>query len=179
MESLGAKCIPIAYNTNEGSMEFLLERAHGLLIPGGGSNLYKSYEKKEGFGPVMIGFFKLWRMINKIWQKGVYFPIWGTCLGLEIILMAISNDTKVLSNLNSRGHQLEIYSDYANSKITAQMPTELKIQIENRKLLNFQHAHGISVQKFIDYQKLYEKLKITGISKDKDGTWFCSMLEGK
>ena len=29
-----------------------------MLIPGGGSNLYKSYEKKEGFGPVMIGFQK-------------------------------------------------------------------------------------------------------------------------
>ena len=77
-----------------------------MLIPGGGSNLYKSYEKKEGFGPVMIGFFKIWRMINKLWQKGTYFPIWGTCLGLEIILMAITNDVKVLSNLNSRAHQL-------------------------------------------------------------------------
>lgn len=42
--------------------------------------------------------------------------------------------------------------------------------------MNFQHAHGISVQKFINYPKLMEKLKITGISKDKDGTWFCSLI---
>jgi len=26
--------------------------------------------------------------------------------------MAVTNDVKVLSNLNSRGHQLEVYSDY-------------------------------------------------------------------
>lgn len=85
--------------------------------------MYKSYEKKEGYGPVMVGFFKLWRMISKMWQRGVYFPVWGTCLGLEIVLMVISNDTKVLSNLNSRAHQLEVYSDYANSRITSNMPT--------------------------------------------------------
>ncbi len=24
-----------------------------------------------------------------------------------------------------------------------------------------------------------EKLKITSVSKDKDGTWFCSLIEGK
>jgi hypothetical protein len=45
--------------------------------------------------------------------------------------------------------------------------------------MNFQHAHGISVQKFISNQKLCDKLKITGISKDKDGKWFCSLIEGK
>ncbi len=67
---------------NEGSIDFLLERSHGLVIPGGGSNLYKSYEKKEGFGPVTVGFQKIWRKINKMWEKGVYYPVWGTCLGL-------------------------------------------------------------------------------------------------
>jgi hypothetical protein len=30
-----------------------------------------------------------------------YFPIWGTCLGLEVILMALSNDYNILDiNLN-------------------------------------------------------------------------------
>jgi glutamine amidotransferase PdxT len=63
-------------------MEFLLERTHGLLIPGGGSNLYKNFDQKEGYGPVMVGFLKIWRVIQKMWNKGVYYPIWGTCLGL-------------------------------------------------------------------------------------------------
>jgi hypothetical protein len=43
LEGLGVKCVPLPYNMNEGSVEFLVERAHGLLIPGGGANLYKSY----------------------------------------------------------------------------------------------------------------------------------------
>lgn len=54
----------------------------------------------------MVGFMKIWRHVQKLWAKGVYYPIWGTCLGLEIILLAISGDVKVLSHLNSRGHQV-------------------------------------------------------------------------
>lgn len=135
-------------------MEFLLERSHGLVLPGGGSNLYENFFKKEGRGAVMIGFLKVWRLIQKMWAKGVYYPIWGTCLGFEMMLIALTNDTKVLSNLNSRGHQLEIYSNYDDSKILKKMPLNLRFKAENYKLINFQHSYGISVQKFLNFPKL-------------------------
>ena len=41
------------------------------------------------------------------------------------------------------------------------------------------HSYGISVKKFLSEAKLTDKLKLTQISKDKDGKWFCSGLEGK
>lgn len=52
-----------------------------------------------------VGFLKIFRYIQKMWTKGINYPIWGTCLGLEVMLIALSNDIKILSNLNSRGHQ--------------------------------------------------------------------------
>lgn len=52
-----------------------------------------------------VGFMKIFRYIQKMWAKGINYPIWGTCLGLEVMLIALSNDIKILSNLNSRGHQ--------------------------------------------------------------------------
>jgi len=57
-------------------------------------------------GPITVGFLKIWRQIQKMWNKGINFPIWGTCLGLELMLIAISMDIKILSNLNSKSHQL-------------------------------------------------------------------------
>lgn len=59
------------------------------------------------------------------------------------------------------------------------MPIKLRLKAENRKLINFQHTYGISVKKFLSNQKLCDKLKIVQISKDKDGKWFCSAMEGK
>lgn len=54
----------------------------------------------------MIGFLKIWRYIQKMWARGIHFPIWGTCLGLEIMLLSLTGDVKILSKLNSRGHQV-------------------------------------------------------------------------
>lgn len=95
------------------------------------------------------------------------------------MLIALSNDIKILSNLNHRGHQSEIISDYENSVILQHIPLELRLNMEHRKLINFYHMHGISVKKFMSSPKLMDKLRITSISKDKDGKWFCSLLEGK
>lgn len=66
----------------------------------------------------------------------------------------ITNDTKTLSQLNSRGHQIEIYSQYEDSFILSEMPLELRIKAENYKLINFQHSYGITVKKFLNTQKL-------------------------
>lgn len=59
------------------------------------------------------------------------------------------------------------------------MPLKLKLKSENKKLINFQHSYGITVKKFLSQVKLVEKMKIVQVSKDKDGKWFCSGLEGK
>jgi gamma-glutamyl hydrolase len=39
--------------------------------------------------------------------------------------------------------------------------------------------HGLSVKKYNNSPKINQKLKIISISKDKDGKWFCSALEGR
>lgn len=181
LEAAGARCVALPYNINEASMEYLLESTNGLLVPGGNSNLYKNYETKEGSGEVTLGFRKVWRLVNKMWARGVRYPVWGTCLGLELVLMMITEDTKVLSTLNSRNHTSEVWAHYEDSLIFRDMPTQIRLNIENRKLLNFFHRHGISLNRFLyneKYDKLRKELKLIGTSKDKDGTWFCSFLEG-
>lgn len=95
------------------------------------------------------------------------------------MLLALSGETKILSHLNSRGHQTEIFSHYDNSWMLKKMPIKLRLKAENCKLINFQHTYGISVKKFLSNPKLCEKLKIVQISKDKDGKWFCSGMEGR
>jgi gamma-glutamyl hydrolase len=162
-------------------MEYLIESTNGLLVPGGNSNLYKNYEAKEGYGEVTIGFRKVWRLVCKLWNKGIRYPVWGTCLGLELVLMMITEDTKVLSTLNSRNHTLEGWTNYEDSAIFKDMPTNIRVNIENKPLLNFFHRHGISLSRFLyneKYDKLRKELKLISASKDKDGLWFCSFLEG-
>jgi len=50
-------------------------------------------------------------LINKaieINKKGTHFPVWGTCLGFEIIVLTIANDTQILKNFNSSNHAMNL-----------------------------------------------------------------------
>lgn len=49
------------------------------------------------------------RMMNKIIEinkNGTYFPLLGTCLGYELIAIAMTNDVHVLDTFNSTNHVL-------------------------------------------------------------------------
>jgi len=59
------------------------------------------------------------------------------------------------------------------------MPLDLRINLEHRKLINNHHVYGISIKKFMNTPKLVDKLRITGISRDQDGRWFCTIMEGR
>lgn len=39
-------------------------------------------------------------------DKGIYFPVWGTCLGFEVLLLSIAKSNNVLSNFNSTNHSM-------------------------------------------------------------------------
>jgi len=46
----------------------------------------------------------LYKLAIKANDEGEYFPVWGTCLGFEFMLIAAGNDTSVLENINSINH---------------------------------------------------------------------------
>jgi hypothetical protein len=70
----------------------------------------------------MAGFRRVWRAVRALWDKGVHFPVWGTCLGLEMCLLMLSGEEKVLNDFDSRFHSLPIYSDYEQSRLFKQLP---------------------------------------------------------
>ncbi len=41
-------------------------------------------------------------------EKGDFFPVWGTCLGFEVMLMSIAKNSTVISNFNSTNHSLKM-----------------------------------------------------------------------
>ena len=75
------------------------------------------------------GVMKMMRHIQKMWARGINYPIWGTCLGLEAILIALTSDSKILSRLNHRGYLTEIFADYENSKLLKKMPCDLRLNL--------------------------------------------------
>jgi gamma-glutamyl hydrolase len=72
-----------------------MSTVNGLLLPGGGQNLCD--------GPYAeAGKFLLERakLAN---EEGDYFPVWGTCLGFEQLLIAYTNNCSI----NTKGWDSE------------------------------------------------------------------------
>lgn len=70
----------------------MMNKVNGLVLTGGRTNLMKRKDEKsekEFTEFSKIGLF----LINIAKQKndsGTYFPIWGTCLGFELLLLSFA-----------------------------------------------------------------------------------------
>jgi len=83
IESSGGQVVPIPYDISSDDVDFLFDRINGVLFTGGGSGMPDGAK----------------RMLNKAVDansEGDYFPVWGTCLGFEWLLIGISEDDGIL-----------------------------------------------------------------------------------
>ena len=96
LEAAGAQVIPIKYDWDDEKIKEVFEGLNGLLLPGGGTELVVEENDKIGLTPYGVVGKKLLKMAIEINDNGVYFPVWGTCLGFELMILAISDDLRVL-----------------------------------------------------------------------------------
>lgn len=113
----------------------------------------------------------LWKLAIKANDDGEYIPVWGTCLGLEFMMIAAGNDTKVLENLNSINHSEDIkfLKSSLVSKLYSRMPEKMKKYLAHSKSMYFNHKYGIEREKFMENEKLKNFFDILTLSTDRDG----------
>lgn len=101
MEAAGAKVLAIKYDEGEENLRKIFNGLNGLVLTGGGTNLRQrnaTSKKKQltQYGKTAKFLIKLAREENK---GGRYFPVWGTCLGFEILLMSYSTKTNTINRV--------------------------------------------------------------------------------
>ncbi|RHY33789.1 hypothetical protein DYB32_001412 [Aphanomyces invadans] len=89
IESAGGRAVRIPYNTSTDKLARLLSSVNGVLFPGGYGDPPES----------------AWFMYNyaiEVNSNGTYFPLWGTCLGLEWLVKLSSQDHSILDHVDAR-----------------------------------------------------------------------------
>lgn len=95
IESTGAQVMPILLNQNDSYYEKVFHQTNGLLFPGG-DNLLDPNKRT----PMMVAAKKLYSLAVEANDHGDYYPIWGTCLGLELLTTLTANKN-VLSSCSA------------------------------------------------------------------------------
>ena len=102
LEAAGAKVVPIKFDWSDEKLKEVFKGINGLLLPGGGTELTEIIDGKTkftSFGEILKKIIKMAIDINE--KNEEYFPVWGTCLGFESLVLSISEDLNILQNFSS------------------------------------------------------------------------------
>jgi len=174
VESAGARSIPIPYDATDELVEEIFTQINGLLLPGGSAYLPQSAKK-------------IWELAIESNSRGDYFPVWGTCLGMEFMVALAGDTSLVQSGFDAHNISLPLIfptnEDVVNSNGVFSVESLLYPHISQRQTLSSanitmnNHVKGIKPRDFIAEKKVSSLFKITSTSVDRDGITFISTIE--
>mmetsp|Transcript_16181 Transcript_16181/g.30582 ORF Transcript_16181/g.30582 Transcript_16181/m.30582 type:complete len:404 (-) Transcript_16181:175-1386(-) len=173
IESAGAISIPIPYDADESLAREIFSQINGILFPGGDSALPPAAQI-------------LWDLALESNTRGEYFPVWGTCLGYEFIIMLVGGVDALQTGFVS--HNISLPLDFPTvqdvidsngvfSKQSVLYPETMQDILATRNITMNNHVNGISPQRFLGNDKLRSEFYITSTNVDQNGKPFVSSIE--
>jgi len=175
VEAAGARAVPVVVTSQQSNMEYyqqIFSGVNGILIPGGAVSIHNSpYAEASNF---------MFDMAKKENDAGEVFPIWGTCLGFEMIVLMANGGQPNLKNCLSydQALPLDVVDGWEDSKLLGQAPSSvLEPLVSQPVTINFHHW-CLTVENFTKYEmENFWRLVSTNI--DQEGLEFISTLEAK
>ena len=101
IEAAGGHVIAIKYDDSKKNIDKILNGINGILLPGGGAdikekNLTTGKRQYTQYGQTARYLIEFAKKENKLDR---YFPVWGTCLGFELMIMVYSGRKSVIKKV--------------------------------------------------------------------------------
>jgi len=116
--------------------------------------------------------------------KGDYFPIWGTCLGFQLLSVLAANDHAVLLKYAFDSENLPLSIELTPEAATSRLlgpscpPSVLNTLIHQNSTMNLHHD-GISPDSFAQNPTLGQTFKLLSVNYDRKNKIFASTMEGQ
>ncbi|KAK7175665.1 hypothetical protein R3I93_000049 [Phoxinus phoxinus] len=169
LESAGARVVPVMINRTEEEYTRLFKSINGVLFPGGRVSL-----KSSGYSRAAAIFYRLALEAN---SNGDYFPVWGTCLGFEMLTLLTSGQL-LLSRTDTKGVALplDFTDDARDGRLFRGFPEELLKSLATERLTENSHQWSLTTENFTKSERLRSFYRV--LSTNSDGqSEFVSTLE--
>ena len=172
------RSIVIPYDATPDQVDRIFPNINGVLFPGGAASVPPAAHR-------------LWQLAEQSNANGVYFPIWGTCLGFEFLLMlGADRDHDLMEDFAAENVSLPLYFSYdekdgENGKGSHHSPSSLlydegwQALLPHANITMNNHQFGLTPESFNKNDKLTRIFDATTISYDLDGKAFVSTIEPK
>ena len=172
--------ILIPYDTDERLFRYLLDHSQGVLLTGGSAEFFTeegvptTYMKTVNF---TVNYAKSRN------DSGKKFLIWGTCLGFESMMMALSGlDNSTLSDGFDDSltmHKVTPTPLFNDSKFWKKIDKESIHKVFDKEKVFFYHSLGYKPEVVKNHPVLSKEVNILATSISKNNKTFVSIMEHK
>merc|ERR1712179_420906 len=174
LEAAGARVIPVPHYYEESQVRKLFQHVNGFLMPGGGIKFFTSpyYKISKIF----------WDLALEANEKNDFFPIWGTCMGFEVMnVLAVGKDVVSERISNDKALPLDFIEDSAaRSRLFGPIHSEHLYEIFGKEKVTYNHhGKGVTRKTYGENPKLNNFFSILSVNLDEYGREFISTIEAR
>ena len=182
LEAAGARVAPIPFDASPERLRELHASVNAVLFTGGGLNLTTpSSQHQEVYEEAARLLFDL--SMDEHAKTGASVPIWGTCMGFQLITLLTASSRAVLSEYAYDAEDLSLaleLTDAANaSRIFAALPSEAVRDLRTESITTNLHHDGVKPSAFENDPKLKAFWDVLSTNVDRDGLPFVSTIEAR
>ncbi|XP_063828150.1 gamma-glutamyl hydrolase A-like isoform X1 [Ostrinia nubilalis] len=174
IEASGARVVPILIGKNREYYKELLEKINGVLFPGGGTY----FNQSNGYADAGQHIYELAMEMN---DAGDYFPVFGTCLGFELLVILASGRGEIENRVTCKAYcnsALNFTSDFRSSKMFKEIDNDLVRMFEHEHYTANAHKFCI-VDENMERHNLSVDWRVTSYSEDENQLRYISSIEHK
>lgn len=175
VEAAGAIAVPIFYNDTREALQNLFFSLNGLLFTGGGLVLS---ETTEYFRTAQF----LWNLTLQAYAQGNYFPLWGTCQGMElfhILAAQQSNDSRILQSFDAWDMSIPVQFTGQENRMFGTQQQQIVQDLQNLPITMHYHHLGTNPATYTEFPALQKFFTIIATDLDRQGKPFVSIMEAK
>uniref|UniRef100_W8B2C3 folate gamma-glutamyl hydrolase n=2 Tax=Ceratitis capitata TaxID=7213 RepID=W8B2C3_CERCA len=171
VEGAGGRVVPIWIGREKEYYEDIMSKINGVLMPGGAT----FFNQSSGYADAGHHIYNIAIEMN---ERGTYMPIWGTCLGYELLVYLTANNTDLRNDCSSSAQALplEFEKDYQNSRLFAKASDEVIHILSTYNVTANFHIFCFTKETFATYG-LNKYWNVLSVNHDWYGAEFISSLE--
>ncbi|EDW95464.1 uncharacterized protein Dyak_GE19535, isoform B [Drosophila yakuba] len=187
LEASGAHVVPIWIGRERAYYEMMMSQLNGILLPGGAVFIDEADRQAN---PDLTSdcvrsaelIFQLAmernRRAKKLDDPGGFFPVWGTCLGFQLLLIhaAEAPNIRIGCQPMREAMPLKLVDDYQHSQLLGNLPGSVADQMEKHPFACHQHQYCITKES-LEAFGLARDWHPLATQKDTSGLEFITIVE--
>lgn len=177
LEAAGARVVPVPFDLPEAATTRLLGSLNGALITGGETDLH------DLDSPYMRAAARLYRHALSAHAGGETWPLWGTCMGMQVLSILGAGDASVLLSHAYRSEGLQLPLALSPAAATSALlcadclPGDSLFTLAKTNSTVNLHHDGVPPSAFAPGSKLAAAFDVLSTNVDEKGKPFVSTIE--